>query len=160
MDELAEQVGVSRRTLFNYVPGKFDAVLGPKPEPSHEILEDFVAGGPTGNLLTDIKIAATRGLNAQPLDLAEAAAFRELVRRDPRLFALMHDRFVEVTDVLSAAIEQREGEAADPLRSSLVVKLMLGMLDAALDESLAHPEVEFTEHLDRIFGTVGDLFAD
>lgn len=159
MDELAEQVGVSRRTLFNYVPGKFDAVLGPKPEPSLEILEDFVAGGPTGHLLTDLKIAATRGLDAQPVDLAEAAAFRDLVRRDPRLFTLLHERFVEVTDVLSVAIEHREGEAADPLRTRLVVKLLLGLLDAALDESLANPEVEFSEHLDRIFDTVGELFA-
>ena len=31
MDDLAAEAGVSRRTLFNYFPGKVDAVLGPGP---------------------------------------------------------------------------------------------------------------------------------
>ena len=49
MDQLAECAGVSRRTLFNYVPGKLDAVLGSMQEPDPEVFSEFLAGGPTGS---------------------------------------------------------------------------------------------------------------
>ena len=45
MEELAQEAGVSRRTLFNYFPGKVDAVLGPMPEPADEALDLFREGG-------------------------------------------------------------------------------------------------------------------
>ena len=41
MDDLAEAVDVSRRTLFNYFPGKVDAVLGPDPRPRRRGLRDL-----------------------------------------------------------------------------------------------------------------------
>jgi len=46
MDELAEAAGVSRRTLFNYFPGKVDAVLGEAPHISEEALAEFRARDP------------------------------------------------------------------------------------------------------------------
>ena len=55
MDDLAALAGVSRRTLFNYFPGKDDAVLGGPPVLDAEAASTtFVAGGPHGNLVDDL----------------------------------------------------------------------------------------------------------
>ncbi|MDP3890466.1 TetR family transcriptional regulator, partial [Nocardioides sp.] len=51
MDELADAADVSRRTLFNYFPGKIDAVLGAIPQIDPELLAVFRAGGPHGDLV-------------------------------------------------------------------------------------------------------------
>ena len=50
MEELAHKVGVSRRTLFNYIKDKESAVLGS--EMSEEVenqFQNFAAGLPTGS---------------------------------------------------------------------------------------------------------------
>ena len=56
MDELAERVGVSRRTLFNHVPDKASAVLGPFGEnnPRPGALELFLEKQPHGRLVDDL----------------------------------------------------------------------------------------------------------
>lgn len=157
MDELAECVGVSRRTLFNYVPSKLDAVVGPKPSHQPELFEVFLSGGPTGDVLTDLKFTAIQALATKPLALAEAEQFRQLVRQDPRLFALLHERFAEVAEFLTEAINQRQGAPVDPLHGEILLKLLLGMFDTALDQALADPSVDFEDHFERVFGIVSDL---
>ena len=52
---LAEAAGVSRRTLFNYFPGKLDAVLGDSPELSDQVLARFRARGAGSNLVNDLR---------------------------------------------------------------------------------------------------------
>lgn len=160
MDDLATHVGVSRRTLFNHVPSKLDAVLGAPPEHSPELLEEFVAGGPTGHLMTDLKISALKAAAKQEIDLAEASAMRALIRSDPRLFALLHERFAEITTFLADLIGQREGNAADPMRTEVLLKLILGLFDTALDQSLADTSLDFNEHFERVYETVAALFDD
>ncbi|KYH45067.1 TetR/AcrR family transcriptional regulator [Branchiibius sp. NY16-3462-2] len=54
LEELAEQAGVSRRTLFNYFPGKLDAVLGAPPGLPQDAVDTFLAGGPQGDLMGDL----------------------------------------------------------------------------------------------------------
>ena len=67
MEQLATDAGVSRRTLFNYFPGKVDAVLGPMPEAPDEALEEFRAGGPSGDLVKDLRHLASSILDAEDL---------------------------------------------------------------------------------------------
>ena len=57
MDELAERVGVSRRTLFNHVPDKASAVLGPFDEnnPRPGALELFLEKQPHGRRVRPIR---------------------------------------------------------------------------------------------------------
>ena len=66
MEQLAEQVGVSRRTLFNYFPGKDDAILGGPPVLGEEQLDEFSAGGPTGNLVDDLAAVVFAILDDDP----------------------------------------------------------------------------------------------
>ena len=64
MEELAREVGVSRRTLFNHIKDKESAVLGP--EMSEEVenqFQNFAAGLPTGSLREDSEIMAMAEFN-------------------------------------------------------------------------------------------------
>lgn len=158
MDDLAERAGVSRRTLFNYVPGKLDAVLGVPPQKDPAILAEFVAGGPTGDLIQDIKAIALASLQSQAPDVEEFRQFRDLVRCEPRLHAVIHERFVEAGDFVSEAIAARQGHA-DPAVTRIILVLMVGLLDLALDESLDAPDLEFHEHFSRVFDIATALFT-
>lgn len=159
MEELAEASGVSRRTLFNYVPGKLDAVLGPDEEVDQEIVATFLAGGPTGDLLVDVKEIVRASLAAEVPDPAELAALRRMLRRDPRLLEAVHARFVERAHLLSDAIAQREGRAVDPLDLRLIGNLILTWCDTALDQSLADPTQTVAHHFDRVFDATSALFG-
>ncbi len=159
MEELAEAAGVSRRTLFNYVPGKLDAVLGPDQDPDEAIVATFLSGGPTGDLLVDVKELVRTSLEAEVPDPAELAAVRRILRRDHRLMSAVHERFVERARKLSEAIEHREGKAVDPLDLRLIGNLILTLCDAALDESLADPSQTVAHHFDRAFAATSALFG-
>jgi len=159
MEDLAKAVGVSRRTLFNYVPGKLDAVLGPDSEPDPAVVETFLAGGPTGDLLVDVKEVVRASLDAGPSDPADLDAARRLLRKDSRLMEAVHERFVDRTRMLSEGIAQREGRAVDPLDLRIIGGLILLWCDTALDESLADPSHSLAHHLDRVFGATRHLFV-
>jgi AcrR family transcriptional regulator len=55
INEPATAADVTRRTLFNYFPSKAEAVLGAFPAPNGAALKVFRAGGPTGDLLRQIR---------------------------------------------------------------------------------------------------------
>lgn len=159
MDELAQSAGVSRRTLFNYVPGKLDAVLGPEGPVDDALVSTFLSGGPTGALLADVKELVRASLAADAPDPADLHAVRRLLRKDPRLMAAVHERFVDKSAMLAEAITAREGKAVDPLDLRLIGALIVAWCDIALDESLADPSRTVAHHFARTFDATSALFA-
>ena len=159
MEELAEASGVSRRTLFNYVPGKLDAVHGPDEPPDEHIVSTFLAGGPTGDLLVDVKELVRASLEADVPDPSELDMLRRMLRRDPRLMEAVHERFVDRARMLSEAIAHREGKTVDPLDLRVIGNLILTWCDTALDESLADPSQTVAHHFDRVFAATSALFG-
>ena len=93
MDDLAEASGVSRRTLFNYYPGKVDAVLGPAPELSAEAVEQFRLRGAKSDLVRDLRTLGAELLDAQDLGREDVERSRRILLDTPRLLAAAHDRF-------------------------------------------------------------------
>ncbi len=159
MDDLAACADVSRRTLFNYVPSKVDAVLGVADgDPDPALLADFLSGGPTGHLMTDVKELLCVALAADDVDAAEVARIRRLIRSDPRLYGAVHERLVDVVSMFSGLIEQREGAVA-PLTAQIVTRLTVSLLDVALDESLADGSLDLAQHFDRVFTGAADLLG-
>lgn len=159
MDDLAECAGVSRRTLFNYVPGKVDAVLGAGAEPDPALIATFVAGGPSGHLLTDVKELVCVLLQAEGADPAEVIEIRRLLLADPRLHAAVHERFVARMEQFSAGVAAREGNAVDPLTVRLVANLTISLFDTALDEALSDSSRTLPEHYSRVFDAAVRLVA-
>lgn len=140
MEELAESAGVSRRTLFNYFPGKLDAVLGDHRELSEQALAQFHARGAGGNLVVDLRDLAYDLLEGPELRREDVLRFRRVLHANPRLLAAAHDRFLVLTGHIVEQIRAREGAAFDAHRAQVAVRLLCALFDSAFEIFLSDPE--------------------
>lgn len=159
MDDLAAAVGVSRRTLFNYVPGKIDAVIGPDRPVDEVALETFRSGGPTGDLANDLRDIAASLLEPTDLAIDDVALLRRLWEREHRLADALRERVVVAIDRLDDAILQREGQSFGLDRARVLTRLTLAMVIIAVEEFTTDPTISVTERFLRTFDTVRELFA-
>lgn len=156
MDELAAVVGVSRRTLFNHVTGKVEAVLAVPCRPADDdpatraALDAFRSGGPTGRLLDDV-IALGTALTAFPdeVDPDLLRTTRAVLAHEPRAAQAEHERFQEAADDLTALILEREGDALGEDGARLAVRLLVTIFDVSIDRFLDPAETR----------SLADLFA-
>jgi AcrR family transcriptional regulator len=160
MEELAHEAGVSRRTLFNYFPGKVDAVLGPMPEPTDEALDLFREGGPHGDLVQDLRHLVSSILDSQDVDREELARWRSLLATNEKLLAATHDRFMRLSEWLVAEIETREGPSFDRRRARVAIGLLGSLFDSALDAFLADRRRRpITHHFDESLRIARELLG-
>jgi len=124
---------LSRRTLFNYFPGKVDAVLGPGPELDDESLAAFRAGGPHHDLVEDLAVLARTVLSEKVVTRADLAVHRRLLRANPRLLAAAHERFQVLCEHLVDEILTRESPHFDAARARIAVRLLVAVTDTALE---------------------------
>lgn len=158
MEDVAACAGVSRRTLFNYVPGKLDAVLGFSPAPDPSRLDQFRAGGPTGRLADDLKTTIVAFLDNKRTTPAEWDRVRTLIASDARLHKTMHDKFATVATFLAAAIREREGESFDAMRAKAAAQVTLSLFDVALDAAVDDPSRSLAEYYVAAFDGAAALF--
>lgn len=157
MDQLAEEVGVSRRTLFNYVPSKMDAVLGPEPELEPALLEEFIAGGPTGHLLSDLRTLAVAFLVDSNADQEDLARFRRLLHGDARVLQAAHQRFEGSMDDKLDFLRQREGADFPEEQARLVFGVLAVVFNLALNAFLDDTGTPLPVHYSRIFDQLTEL---
>ncbi len=134
MDQLAGQVGLSRRTLFNYFSGKEEAVLGEVPEVEGSTLAAFRAGGPTGHLLLDLAGLAAEIIGSIPPTPEQMRVGREVFTKNPRLLSRDQERFEAYVARFRQEIARREGYASDDIRPRLAVAIVVGLYEVALEE--------------------------
>ncbi|NYG59473.1 AcrR family transcriptional regulator [Nocardioides daedukensis] len=137
MDELAEAAQVSRRTLFNYFPGKLDAVLGPGPELPDQVIETFRAGGPNGDFIADIKVLIAAMVDIKGFDRDEALVARRIFKTNPRLLLAVHERFHAVTELFTDLILDREGQDFGRHRARILINVLACLFDVALEDVLS-----------------------
>lgn len=162
MEDLAAAADVSRRTLFNYFPSKIDACLGPGPEMPADVVETFCAGGPTGVLIDDIEAVVRAVLDSDDPTPEELRLHRQLITV-PRMYDAVHGRLEEMATQLQAARAEREGSEPDPAGARLLIRLLMAVVDTALDASLEGDDRSladlFSAHLDSaraLFAPAGD----
>ena len=158
MDDVAECAGVSRRTLFNYVPGKLDAILGAPPDPDPSMLSEFLTGGPTGRLADDVKATIAALLDSKDTAPEDLERVRRLIASDARLHKAMHDKFSKVATFFAEAILKREGSTFDPLRARAAATVTLSLFDVALDAFVADPSTSLADHYMAAFDGAAALF--
>lgn len=139
MDELADAAEVSRRTLFNYVPGKVDAVIGSVPEIPDAALATFVGGGPHGVLLDDVGELALHLLDDEDFTPDLVDLRMQVATATPRLMLVAHERFQEVLTQMSGHILAREGKEFGEHRAALLVRLCVAFFDVALQQFSQDP---------------------
>jgi AcrR family transcriptional regulator len=160
MEDLAEASGVSRRTLFNYYPGKVDAVLGEAPELSAEAVEQFRSRGATSDLVRDLRTLAADLLATQDLSREDIERSRRILLDTPRLLAAAHDRFYVLSAQIVELVRDREGAAFDANRAQVAVRLLAALFDAALENFLNDPdERPLADAYDDVLRTARQLLA-
>jgi AcrR family transcriptional regulator len=159
MDELAEAAGVSRRTLFNYFPGKDAAVMGTQPGIDDSLLEEFAAGGPTGQLVQDMAVLADAILEVKDINRDDVHRVRALVLQEPRLMAYAKQRFEEFGEEFLGLIEAREGSSYDETRARVVIQVMAALFDLAITIFANDPETELSALYAELLGATRSAFA-
>ncbi len=139
MDDLAAAAGVSRRTLFNHVAGKLDAVLGRPPEPPPEALAVFTSGGPHGDLVLDLRELSDAILTEEELDSTDLGRLRRLLLDSPKLAAAVHERFCGLSEQIVAHVQAREGAGFGRRRARVAVGVLVALFDASLEAALDDP---------------------
>jgi len=167
IEDVCEQVGVSRRTFFNYFASKENAVLGlPARVDGSEQEEVFLNGSTTKsgelspNLVTDLGaliLARWHQLNLQPSDIPMLKAAFE---REPRLATHLLQQAAENSKIDIALLERREGLVPGDIRAKAAVHLIGSVLQMTTEQFFQSPkttsfEVIFEQHL----SAVRDVFA-
>lgn len=132
MDDLAEVAEVSRRTVFNYFDSKVAVVLGPDHDIAPDLLDAFLAGGPTGSLMADIVQVAADAMQDHTADLDLAQLGRSVVLGDPQLLGMVHQRFEARMQESVDLILAREGQEYGAHRAQLLVRLIATIFDSVL----------------------------
>ncbi len=159
MDDLAALAEVSRRTLFNYFPGKDDAVLGGPPVLNAGLLETFSAGGPHGHLVDDLAEILLSILAASPETREDVTRGREVMLANPRLIALAHQRLEECVEACMPYIEAREGAHFDRRRVDVAIAVLLACFHLAMKHYLTAESSDLDTLFTDALGTARELLA-
>jgi len=141
MDDLAEELGISKKTLYAHFPGKFDlleAVLADKFASVEATLKEVVRGRPRDFPVTLRELLA--GTHRE-LDEIKPPFVRDMRQKAPEVFKLVERR--------RAALIQRyfgkffvEGQRAGMVRKDIPAKLIIEILLAMVQSIMNPPKME------------------
>ncbi|MEP7330550.1 MAG: helix-turn-helix domain-containing protein [Terracoccus sp.] len=147
LDDLATEVGVSRRTLFNHVSGKEQAVVGVTPDFDPALVAQFQAGGPSGNLFDDLLALIVELLERENAGREDAGRFQRLLETNPSLTHRVHVELERVCGDAVAMAGHRPGET-DPVRVRVVVVVLGALVAHAMNEFVrADDDTSLVDHL-------------
>lgn len=159
MEDLAAAADVSRRTLFNHVGSKLDAVLGEFPVIPDALVQQFRDGGPHGDLFSDLGALAEEVVADHDATREEIALGRRMLA-DPRLLAASNERFAAYAEPFLDHIAAREGAAYDETRARVAVSVLVSLAEMALDDYVADTEGRpLVDHLTRLLAAARSLVS-
>lgn len=137
VEDLAAAVGVSRRTLFNHVTSKEEAVLGVLPVVTDAQAQTLRSGGPTGDLFEDLLETTLQCLRADEDDLEDWQRLHDVIERNPELILRVKAHVEELYELIVEHLSARDG--VDPDRARLALTLVGGLVQRSVEECIADP---------------------
>lgn len=160
MDDLASASEVSRRTLFNYFPSKVDAVLGDWVDFDTDAVATFCAGGPSGDLLVDLRALVAPLLDTNAVDRETITLSRSILLSNPRLLGAVHQRHEALSAAVVDHIVTREGAAFSKTRAKVAVALLAAVFHSAIENFLDDRRTRsLIHHLDESLRTARSLLG-
>lgn len=136
VEQLCDEVGVSRRTFFNYFASKENAVIG-IPARTDETAETvFLEGGPSGvaglfDGLIELQLTRWQQLDITPADIEPML---QAIFREPTLLKHLLDQGSEAERLDVALVERRERLEPGDLRAAAAVHILAAVSRAAVEE--------------------------
>lgn len=139
VEDLARGVGVSRRTLFNHVSSKEEAVLGLLPVLTDEQAATLRSGGPTGHLVDDVLTVVLDCLHANDGTPADFEQLHDVIERNPELFVRVKTHVEELGEQLVTHLSARDD--ADDSRSRMALAIVGGIVQHSVVQCIATPSL-------------------
>jgi AcrR family transcriptional regulator len=164
IEEVCDEVGISRRTFFNYFPSKEDAVIGADQEDeSRQLAEAFLARPARGwgAVLDDLVELITLHFESAGIDATSHAELLAAIEREPRLLTRFMGATREREKQIVALVAKREGVPTDDPHAVAVVNILSTLL-RAIGESYFEPDnhQEFGQALSESLAAVRTVFTD
>ena len=143
IEEVCSEVGVSRRTFFNYFPSKEEAVFGiHEADEAARFIEQFQARESRGwsAVVDDLIDLAILFVRAAGVDAAEHAEFHSILEREPKLLARLIGMEREREQQLIQMVAEREGVPATDPHARAVVEVVSAVMRSTATR-LSDPDV-------------------
>ncbi len=143
IEEVCSEVGVSRRTFFNYFPSKEDAVFGAdEADGTRRFSEEFLALGSRGwaAVVDDLVGFVVSFVDSSGHDMAEHLQFMAILDREPKLLARFIGIGRERETALRELVALREGVAPTDARARASVEIVSSVMRSTADR-LSDPRV-------------------
>ncbi|BDZ65094.1 TetR family transcriptional regulator [Agromyces mangrovi Wang et al. 2018] len=135
IEEVCSEAGVSRRTFFNYFASKEHAVVGvPVRTDDSDLVEAFLAGGPTGDLVDDLAELMVARWERMDTDRSEAHEIARAFEREPQLVTHVIDWTLQGQREDIELTERRTGVAPGDLRAAALVHVLEALMRPTITE--------------------------
>lgn len=128
IEQVCDEVGISRRTFFNYFPSKIEAILGIDETAELVVfLERFHALGSRGwpAVIDDLISLAGEVLSMTAFSPEEHWQVMRAIEREPKLLARFMGAGREREELLLAIVAEREGVAVDDPHARAAVEIVV-----------------------------------
>jgi AcrR family transcriptional regulator len=162
IEQLCDEVGISRRTFFNYFPSKDEAVLGvDESEQLEHLAAAFLALGSRGwsAVLDDLAQLAGDMTESLGIGFEEHTEFIQALDREPRLLVRVMGMTRERETQLAELIAAREGVPTTDPHVRATVSIFASLMRVSVESLLAAGGGDLRTELHSSLAVVRDVLA-